>query len=332
MTTIDLKSYFRNVQNESKSLIPGTLTEQNVDNGVTAEEEYERVYMAYDESGSRIWQNVVNKGHMNRTEATLSGVGVYVKEDFISEFELGRLDLIGGGFRQGKTGDAQGAAGAAVGGAINYAGNTVVYNRNFDAGEFLSSTITAAVVGGLVGGIMGGVQYKFSDAYQWKTHETVLEYANGKNDDYELLRAAEYVKAIEGGNKSTPISFIKKGVGKSNYNYEFREIFIDNNDFLQNGKFSASKFYSAVAHEIRHEPLYIIDPNNPTTYNDWAQLKSFDESGYYMASQTQEKIINQQLMQHRYFNYWDNASQMRIHNSYNRVKDFNHDWYFNWGF
>ncbi|MDR1759292.1 MAG: hypothetical protein LBR60_02050, partial [Fibrobacter sp.] len=86
--------------------IPGTLTEQDVDNGVTAEEEYERISMAYDESGSRIWQNVVNKGHVNRTEATLSGVGVYVKEDFTSEFELDRLDLIGGGFRQGKTGDA----------------------------------------------------------------------------------------------------------------------------------------------------------------------------------------------------------------------------------
>ena len=88
------------------SEVPSGITLPAVDDGTVFDEEYANIEMAYDEGGQRIWQRFAGRDRSNRVEATIPGVGVYTKETLLSGFELSRLDLVGGGFRQGTAGVA----------------------------------------------------------------------------------------------------------------------------------------------------------------------------------------------------------------------------------
>lgn len=56
----------------------------------------------------------------------------------------------------------------------------LVGDGQWDWGEFGGSVAIATGSGLLAGGIIGFASYSLSDAVQWKTHETVLEYGNRK--------------------------------------------------------------------------------------------------------------------------------------------------------
>ena len=57
---------------------------------------------------------------------------------------------------------------------------------------------------------------------------------------------------------------------------------------------------------------------------DWQLEKSFDTEKHATALGTQEKIINRELMSHKYFRFWDLSRQIEIKTNYIRYKDF-HD-------
>ncbi|MDR3001334.1 MAG: RHS repeat-associated core domain-containing protein, partial [Fibromonadaceae bacterium] len=237
----------------------------------------------------------------------------------------GAAAAVAGGAASGAvSGAVSGFASSAANNAIDRGGEWWKINRSF--GDDLTAGLLGGVGGGIVGGAIGGVQYGLSEAYQWQTHETVLEYAYDKSiatgDDKKLYSAIEYVKSIEGVNESTSLSFASEKAGLSNYNYKENLITIDRNDYLHDGNFSASKFYSTVVHEMQHKPLFSIK-----TPNQWHIMQKFEGHAYVEAINTQEKIINQQLLKHRYFNYWDNPAKMRTQELYMRYQNSSHPFY-----
>ena len=73
-------------------------TYNQVTNGTLPESHYgDKLEMAYS-GGNRLWYSYHSDDNMSYTEATFSGVGVYKSIDS-SDFNLQRLDLIGGGYR-----------------------------------------------------------------------------------------------------------------------------------------------------------------------------------------------------------------------------------------
>ncbi len=59
------------------------------------------VSMAYDESGTRIWERTYTRGGYQGSNVTIPGIGIYRKETLAGDFKLTHLDLVGGGFRKG---------------------------------------------------------------------------------------------------------------------------------------------------------------------------------------------------------------------------------------
>lgn len=79
------------------------------------------VRMAYDETGTRIWESRANRGNYLGSEVTVPGVGVYGRDRFHG-FGPSRLDLVNGGYRNGKDGAALFPVTDAQGNVRGYAG------------------------------------------------------------------------------------------------------------------------------------------------------------------------------------------------------------------
>jgi RHS repeat-associated protein len=177
--------------------------------------------------------------------------------------------------------------------------------QNYNAWDATKSTLIGAASGAAMGGIIAGGSYAVSDAYQWRTHETVLDYANS-ND--RLVDGANYVNSIENGDASTRFvideNFAK---GKSNYNYTKDRVTINKADYTVNGKFSADRFYSTVSHEIGHEPLFKMG-GSPDV---WQSMLSSEKI---QAVNTQEEIITKQITAHKYFPHWSQSNQTYLTN------------------
>lgn len=129
------------------------------------------------------------------------------------------------------------------------------------------------------------------------------------------MKSADYVYKVEGGVEQVDFQLQSQGKGLSNYNYEKNLMSLDDADIK-----SPSKLYSTVTHEMRHKPLW----ENTGSVLDWQLEKSFDTEKYATALGTQEKIINRELMSHKYFRFWDLSRQIEIKTNYIRYKDF-HD-------
>jgi len=86
----------------SKQLeIPSDISVEIIDNEHIYDEEYGNVNMAYDESGTRIWERTYTRGGYQGSNVTIPGIGIYRKETLAGDFKLTHLDLVGGGFRKG---------------------------------------------------------------------------------------------------------------------------------------------------------------------------------------------------------------------------------------
>jgi len=86
----------------SKQLeIPSDISVEIIDNEHIYDEEYGNVNMAYDESGTRIWESTYTRGGYQGSNVTIPGIGIYRKETLAGDFKLTHLDLVGGGFRKG---------------------------------------------------------------------------------------------------------------------------------------------------------------------------------------------------------------------------------------
>jgi RHS repeat-associated protein len=86
----------------SKQLeIPSDISVEIIDNEHIYDEEYGNVNMAYDESGTRIWERTYTRGGYKGSNVTIPGIGIYSKENLAGDFKLTHLDLVGGGFRKG---------------------------------------------------------------------------------------------------------------------------------------------------------------------------------------------------------------------------------------
>ncbi|MCQ2108809.1 MAG: RHS repeat-associated core domain-containing protein [Fibrobacter sp.] len=80
--------------------LPSSLTLNDVNNGRVYDEECGNIKMAYDESGNRIWERKYTSGGLEWSVVNIPGLGVYKKEQ-LKPFKIDRLDLVGGGFRNG---------------------------------------------------------------------------------------------------------------------------------------------------------------------------------------------------------------------------------------
>ncbi|PWJ57069.1 MULTISPECIES: RHS repeat domain-containing protein [unclassified Fibrobacter] len=102
------------------------------------------ISMAYDEGGNRLWYSVVNNSTQNNyTEATIPGIGTY-KNVNGNGFELERMDLIAGGYRDSKgiayypVADAQGN----IRGYVNHSEGVVSYFDYYPYGRIASSEVS----------------------------------------------------------------------------------------------------------------------------------------------------------------------------------------------
>lgn len=80
--------------------LPATLSLTDIDKGTTLDEEIGTIQMAYDESGSRIWERNSRRYLKATSHVTIPGFGVYMRETS-PYFAMERLDLVNGGYRNG---------------------------------------------------------------------------------------------------------------------------------------------------------------------------------------------------------------------------------------
>jgi RHS repeat-associated protein len=251
------------------------------------------------------------------TAATGGAVGEWATGAVGLATESGTAAAVAGGA-------AQGAVSGAVGGFVSSTANSAIqrgddwwkFNRSFGDDAF------AALYGGLggmaSGALTAGIMYGLSDAYQWQTHKTVLEYANstGRLE----TRGIQYILANEG--IESDIGYVTDSnleLGKSNYSYDTNIATISEADITTDGRFSAAKFYHAVVHESNHKPLF-----STKGLIQWEVMQTFDGSGYKNMLDTQEKIINRNMMGHKYFHNWPNDLQKFITDKYHSYINKNH--------
>ena len=193
------------------------------------------------------------------------------------------------------------------------------FDRSF--GYDLRNGVIGGIAGVAIGAISGAYQYSTNTAYQWKTHENVLKYAldkynpeNGVGIDY-ILKSADYVYNVEGGFGPIDFQLQNQGQGASNYDYNNDLISLDEADIK-----TPSKLYSTVAHEMKHKHLW----EKTGSIGNWQIEKSFNGNKFANALGTQEKIINRELLSHKYFKFWEQSRQLHIRINYLRYMDF-HD-------
>lgn len=80
--------------------VPSQLSLADVDEEIVYDEEFGHIKMAYDESGNRVWDRKYTRGGLIWDRVTIPGFGTYNKSRY-TDFELERLELVGGGFRNG---------------------------------------------------------------------------------------------------------------------------------------------------------------------------------------------------------------------------------------
>jgi RHS repeat-associated protein len=157
---------------------------------------------------------------------------------------------------------AGGATSGAVSGAITGSGmygvSVLAGDRKFNGMDMLTETAVGAGSGALAGGIVSGISYGLSDAYQWKTHKTVMEYGI-KNERY--LETARYVGAQWGGDAER-IFVVDKIPGAPTA--EGRTIITNNEvqgfrkgDILISEKIFSdpSNVFETVGHEVGHQTM-----------------------------------------------------------------------------
>ena len=80
--------------------LPATLSLNDVESGTVLDEEFGSIQMAYDESGTRIWERESKRYLKATSRVTVPGFGVYMRETS-PYFAMERLDLVNGGYRNG---------------------------------------------------------------------------------------------------------------------------------------------------------------------------------------------------------------------------------------
>ncbi|SHK88772.1 RHS repeat-associated core domain-containing protein [Fibrobacter sp. UWH4] len=80
--------------------VPSQLSLADVDEEIVYDEEFGHIKIAYDESGNRVWDRKYTRGGLIWDRVTIPGFGTYNKSRY-TDFELERLELVGGGFRNG---------------------------------------------------------------------------------------------------------------------------------------------------------------------------------------------------------------------------------------
>lgn len=231
--------------------------------------------------------------------ATTTGyVGLGTKSGFLAA-------TAGGAVQGGAAGLAAGFTGYSAG---VFAANDFQNFNGYDGRDAWTATWQGGASGAVMGGLFAGAAYGLSDAYQWQTHKTVLNYGEsmanptgGISDFSYRVKMAEYVQSIEGssnGVHSVNLETGTRALGNNKVGLSW------DSGVDANGQFSADRFYTEIVHENGH-----LTDRAGLLKGSYSNLDFRSANNATRANAFHEYSATRYEMQHNYYKFWSSNTQ-----------------------
>jgi RHS repeat-associated protein len=219
--------------------------------------------------------------------------------------QSGTAAAVAGGAASGAvSGTISGYASSAANNAISRGGDWWRLDRSL--GSDLQAGLWGGIGGGVIGGAMGGIQYGLSEAYQWKTHETVLEYAKKSEEHAVREKGVKYAAKALGMNHNRTFYYATLSnavnIGREVEGaFIYKEISIgDINKPLElvhgdivlgiNAYSDVSNVFETLIHEQWHKNFFgIYESNIQEHYNIWKKIQEHKFHKYF-SSEVKNKL------------------------------------------